>query len=64
MSSSSSSSSNWTGQLLHWKICQNYNLPYAEKWSENKPPSVLEGKGISLVCDFIIRTDCTRKVNR
>ena len=44
-------------QIVHWKLCQEYNLVNAENWYDHKPERVLENESIILWWDFKLQTN-------
>ena len=55
---------NSVGQYIHWKICNHYNIETPEKWYEHKPLPVVDTPEVTIIWDFLIRTDRTIQVNR
>ena len=52
------------GQYLHWKICEHYNTPHAEKLYEHKTQAIVEGEYTTILWNFPINTDRTIQANR
>ena len=51
-------------KYIHWKICNHYNIETPEKWYEHKPLPVMDTPEVTIIWDFLIRTDRTIQVNR
>ena len=39
-------------KLVHWKLCENYNLKRKEKWYEHCPETVVEDDYVKLIWDI------------
>ena len=55
---------NRVGQYIHWKICNHYNIETPEKWYEHKPLPAVDTPEVTILWDFLIRTDRTIQANR
>ena len=43
--------------LVHWKLCEMYNLERTEKWYEQGPKGVVENDVVKLIWDINIQCD-------
>jgi hypothetical protein len=48
---------NKVATMLHWSLCQKYNLPAADKWWEHKVEKVVQNDDAKILWDFSIQTD-------
>ena len=55
---------NRVGQNMHWKICNHYNNETPNKWYEHKSLPVVDTPKVTILLDFLIRTDRTIQANR
>ena len=44
-------------QVVHWKLCQNYDLQCNENWYDHSPEAAIENDQVKLLRDFSIQTD-------
>ena len=44
-------------KLVHWKLCEKYNLEKHEKWYEHVPEGVVENEEVKLIWDINIQCD-------
>ena len=51
-------------KMLHWKLCEKWELNKAEKWYIHKPEKVLESENCKILWNFPIQTDKTLEHNR
>lgn len=52
------------GQVIHWKLCQKYNIPCKDKWYDHDPEGVIENDQVKVLWDFRIQTDHQIEHNR
>ena len=45
------------GQVIHWKLCQKFNIPCKDKWYDHDPEGVIENDQVKVLWDFRIQTD-------
>jgi hypothetical protein len=51
-------------KYIHWKICQHFKLPTADKWYEHQPLTVAENNKVTVLWDMPVNTDREIKANR
>ena len=44
-------------KLVHWKLCEKYNLERKEKWYEHCPEGAVEDDDVKLIWDINIQCD-------
>ena len=44
-------------KVVHWKLCQNYDLQCNGTWYDHSPAAVMENDQVKLLWDFRIQTD-------
>ena len=47
-------------KLVHWKLCEKYNLQRKEKWYEHCPERVVEDDYVKLIWDIIYVMEARR----
>ena len=52
------------GQVIHWKLCQKFNIPCKDKWYDHDPEGVIENDQVKVLWDFRIQTDHQIEHNR
>ena len=52
------------GQVIHWKLCQKFNIPCEDKWYDHDPEGVIENDQVKVLWDFRIQTDHQIEHNR
>ena len=52
------------GQVIHWKLCQKFNIPCKDKWYDHEPEGVIENDQVKVLWDFRIQTDHQIEHNR
>ena len=50
--------------IIHWKLCEKYNLERKEKWYEHCPEGVVEDDDIKLIRDINIQCDNVMEAKR
>ena len=55
---------NKVGQVIHWKLCQKFNIPCKDKWYDHDPEGVIENDQVKVLWDFRIQTDHQIEHNR
>ena len=50
--------------MIHWVLCQNFNLPHTGKLYEHTPQPVIESTEVTTSWDCTINTDRKREANR
>lgn len=53
-----------TGQNLHRKLSNPYQLSRLDNWFEHHPQQVVEGNNVTTLCNFPIHTNPTIQANR
>ena len=51
-------------QYIHWKICNHYKIETPKKWHEHRPLVVEDTPVLTILWDFLIRTDRTMQADR
>ena len=44
-------------RIVHWKLCEKYNLKRSEKWYEHAPEDVVENEEVKILWDVMIQCD-------
>ena len=52
------------GQVIHWKLCQKFNIPCKDKWYDHDPEGVIENDQVKVLWDLRIQTDHQIEHNR
>ena len=47
-------------RIIHWKLCEKYNLKRSKKWYEHAPKGVGENEEVKILWDVMIQ--CDRKI--
>ena len=55
---------NCVGQYIRWKICNRYDTAAPNKWYEHEPLPVVDTAKVTILWDFLIRTNRTIQANR
>ena len=55
---------NRVAKFIHWTLGKHYEIPHTDKWYEHTVEPVIEGKNVTILWNFTVKTDRKTNANR